>query len=172
MKIRNNMILRKYIPKDADTIVKWIKDERSFRYWCADRYPNFPISADDINCYYRIFGEDMHLFTAIDASDNIIGHFTLRYPNKSDNVLRLGFVIIDDRLRGKCIGKQMVSCAIDYAFNKLKAKKLTLGVFENNLNAFYCYKSCGFIETGQTEQYICSGETWNCIEMYILNEKI
>ncbi len=68
MKIRNNMILRKYIPKDADTIVKWIKDERSFRYWCADRYPNFPISADDINCYYRIFGEDMHIFTAIDAS--------------------------------------------------------------------------------------------------------
>lgn len=165
------MILRKYLPKDADTIVKWIKDERAFHYWCADRYPNFPISGDDINCYYRIFGEDMLIFTAIDAFDNVIGHFTLRYPNKGDKkVLRLGFVIIDNKLRGKGIGKQMVSCAIDYAFKKLKADKLTLGVFESNLNAFYCYKSCGFIETGLTEQYICSGETSNCIEMYILNE--
>ncbi|MDE6605704.1 MAG: GNAT family N-acetyltransferase [Clostridia bacterium] len=165
------MILRKYLPKDADTIVKWIKDERAFHYWCADRYPNFPIFADDINCYYRIFGEDMLIFTAIDDFDNVIGHFTLRYPNKDDKtVVRLGFVIIDDKLRGKGIGKQMVSCAIDYAFNKLKADKLTLGVFENNLNAFYCYKSCGFIETGIIEQYFCSGETWNCIEMYILNE--
>lgn len=171
MKSRNKIILRKYIPRDADYIVKWIKDERSFHYWCADRYPNFPIFADDMNCYYNKFGDNMHIFTALDAFDNVIGHFTFRYPNESDKtVIRLGFVIIDDKLRGKGIGKQMVSCAVDYAFNNLKANELTLGVFENNLNAFNCYKSCGFIETGLIEQYNCSGETWNCIEMHILNE--
>ncbi len=170
MKNSNNMILRKYIPKDADEIIKWIKDKRAFHQWSADRYPSFPISADDINCFYHKFGENMLIFTAIDAFDNAIGHFTLRYPNKNDTtVLRLGFVIIDEKLRGKGIGKQMVSCAVDYAFNKLKADELTLGVFENNLNAYKCYKSCGFVETGLTEQYICSGETWNCIEMHILN---
>ena len=56
----------------------------------------------------------MLIFTAIDAFDNAIGHFTFRYPNKNDTtVLRLGFVIIDEKLRGKGIGKQMVSCAVD-----------------------------------------------------------
>ncbi|MDE6472468.1 MAG: GNAT family N-acetyltransferase [Clostridia bacterium] len=164
------MILRKFIPKDAETIIKWIKDERAFRQWSADRYPNFPISADDINCFYHKFGENMHIFSVIDAFDNVIGHFTLRYPNNNDKtVLRLGFVIIDDKLRCKGVGKQMVSCAVDYAFNKLKADELTLGVFENNFDAYYCYKSCGFVETGLIEQYICSCETWNCIEMHILN---
>lgn len=40
----------------------------------------------------------------------------------------------------------MVQMAIRYAFDMLKAEKITLGVFENNPAAYYCYKAAGFQE--------------------------
>lgn len=38
----------------------------------------------------------------------------------------------------------MLKAALRYAFDILKAEKVTLGVFENNEPAYYCYKAAGF----------------------------
>lgn len=72
-----------------------------------------------------------------------------------------------DTKRGQGYGKQLVSSALKYAFDELKADKVTLGVFENNTRAIHCYLSCGFniVETETAESYQCMGEIWNCIEM-------
>ena len=40
--------LRPFKKCDADTIVSWIKNERIFRFWCADRFENYPITGDDL----------------------------------------------------------------------------------------------------------------------------
>ena len=60
---------------------------------------------------------------------------------------------------------------ITYAFKILKAKKVTLGVFENNAPAYACYKSLGFREVPQEEYHTLNynGETWKVIELEILN---
>ena len=44
---------------------------------------------------------------------------------------------------------------------------LTLGVFENNPSAYYCYKAAGFKEIEMENKIIIEllGEQWNCIEM-------
>lgn len=44
--------------------------------------------------------------------------------------------------------------AIRYAFDMLKAEKITLGVFENNPSAYYCYKSVGFRENPKKEDMV------------------
>lgn len=158
--------LRKYIPQDANYIIKWIKNEKEFYLWSADRYSKYPITAYDVNTFYDKYGKDFYIFTAIDEYNRVVGHFILRYPNTNDkSIVRLGFVIIDNTLRSKGIGKEMLALAIKYAADVLLAKTLTLGVFENNPSAYYCYKSCGFIEIGEISQYNCNGELWNCIEM-------
>lgn len=78
------MKLRTYLPNDARIIVNWIKDEYALRLWSADRYRNFPVCADDINSYYNKYSENTYFFTALDELDNVIGHFTIRYPNIDD----------------------------------------------------------------------------------------
>ena len=88
-----------------------------------------------------------------------------RFTDEEKNVLRFGFVIVDDAKRGMGYGKQMLQLAIQYAFSLLKVETITLGVFEKNASAYYCYKSVGFRETGQMEDYVIAGETWKCIEM-------
>lgn len=138
------------------------------RQWCADRYEHYPVTPEDMNAYHErdIDGQHSRALTMTD-DDDIVGYITLRTPADNPTEQRLGFVIVDDSKRGCGLGKSLVSMAIDYAFKVLKAAKVSLGVFENNLSAIHCYEAAGFQRVSRldTERYECLGETWNCIEM-------
>ena len=166
--------IRPYKACDAQAIIKWIKGEYAFRQWSADRYERYPISADDMHSYYERDrnNERVWAMTAVD-DPGLIGHFTMRFPNDdSFDEIRLGFVIVDDERRGNGYGKEMLSLAVRYAFDFVKVKKISLGVFENNKPAIRCYESCGFkrVTLENTECYRCMGEVWNCIEMEMVKE--
>lgn len=160
--------LRPYQPTDANVITTWLKNEYLMRQWCADRYECYPVAPEDMNIYHEryIDGQRSCALTMVDGND-IVGYITLRTPTDDSSEQRLGFVIVDDSKRGQGFGKTLVSMAIDYAFQKLGATKVSLGVFENNPAAIRCYESVGFhrVVRQETESYECLGETWNCIEM-------
>lgn len=166
--------LRPYKPKDAEAIVSWIKDERSFRKWSSDRYGTFPITAKDINYKYLECNGDceeadnFYPMTAVDANGPV-GHLILRYTNEAKTVIRLGFIIVDDSKRGMGYGKRMIQMAMRYAFDMLKAEKITLGVFDNNSSAYYCYKAAGFQEIATEKDFVFEilGEKWKCIELEV-----
>jgi len=163
----NTMLrLRPYKRCDAERIVSWIKDERTFRQWCADRYESYPITADDMNAHYdaNAFSDGFFEMTAFDET-GITGHLIMRFTDEGKKILRFGFVIVDDAKRGKGYGKQMLELAIKYAFEILMVDKITIGVFENNESAYRCYLSVGFQDTGQTENCTILGENWKCREL-------
>ena len=138
--MKNMLRLRLYKPSDAETILKWIKDEDAFRKWSTDRYDHYPITAADMNHKYIDCNGDcaepdnFYPMTAFDES-GIVGHLILRYTDKENDVLRIGFVFVDDSKRGMGYGKQMIQLALRFAFDVMKAKKVTLGVLENNPGA-------------------------------------
>lgn len=164
--------LRPYKPEDAKTIVSWIKDERALRKWSSDRYGEYPITAEDMNYKYLECNGDceepdnFYPLTAVDA-DGPVGHLILRYTNGEKTTIRLGFIIVDDTKRGMGYGKKMIQMAMQYAFDMLGAEQLTLGVFENNPSAYYCYKAAGFKEIEMEQDFVFEilGEKWRCIEM-------
>lgn len=166
------LIIRPYKPKDAEVIVSWIKDERSLRKWSSDRYGAYPITAEDINYKYLNCNGDceepdnFYPITAVDANGPV-GHLIMRYTNKEKTIIRLGFIIVDDSKRGMGYGKRMIQMAMRYAFDMLKAEKITLGVFDNNPSAYYCYKAAGFNEVPMQEDIVIEimGEKWKCIEL-------
>lgn len=169
--------LRPYKPQDADAIVSWIKDERELRRWSSDRYGAYPVTAKDINYKYLDCNGDceepdnFYPMTAADENGPV-GHLILRYTNAAKTVIRLGFIIVDDSRRGLGYGKSMIQMAIRYAFDMLKAEKITLGVFADNLSAYHCYKAAGFREISTDKDCIFEilGEKWKCIELE-LNKK-
>jgi RimJ/RimL family protein N-acetyltransferase len=166
--------LRPYKPDDAETILKWIKDEDAFRKWSTDRYPHYPITADDMNHKYMDCNGDcmepdnFYPMTAFDET-GIVGHLILRFTDEEKKVLRFGFVIVDDSKRGMGYGKGMLRLALQFAFDIFKADKVTLGVLENNPGAYYCYKAAGFRDvTGEEpEYYILMGKKIKCLELEI-----
>jgi RimJ/RimL family protein N-acetyltransferase len=172
MKLERNlevryMTLRPFTINDAPIILSWIKDETAFRKWSADRYPVYPPMPEDMLAQYE--SGVIFPFTAIDGEGKVVGHIMLRYPDPSKTVIRFGFVIVDDQLRGKGYGKQMLQLAIQKAKNEFGAKKITLGVFDNNPSAFHCYESVGFKVIG-TDSYQIDGEEWTDKEMEITIE--
>ncbi len=143
------------------------------RQWSADRYEHYPVSPEAMNIYHERFidRQGSCALTMVDSND-IVGYITLRTPTDDSSEQRLGFVIVDDSKRGKGFGKTLVRMAVDYAFSKLGATKVSLGVFENNPAAIRCYESVGFhrLVRQEVERYECLGETWNCIEMEMLKK--
>ena len=162
--------LRPYKKCDAAHICSWIKDERTFRRWSADRFDHYPVTAEDINAYYGAAADSDSFFqmTAFDET-GAVGHLFMRFMDEEKQVLRFGFVIVDDTKRGKGYGREMIALALKYAFEILKVRKVTIGVFEDNAPAYHCYKSVGFQDVAgkEPEIYHIMGEDWKCLELAV-----
>lgn len=156
--------LRSYNENDADTILSWISDERDFYKWSAGVLGDYPISREQFG-----FVNNLMEFTAVN-DDELIGFFTMRRPTENFDELRFGFIVVDPEKRGNGYGKGMLQLGIKYAQEIIGAKKISLGVFENNESAYYCYKSVGFKDTvlDETEIYTVLGEEWKCLELEII----
>lgn len=155
--------IRPYKSTDANDILSWCQDERAFYQWTAGVMGNFPITDNEFK-----FVENLMPFTAFDE-DGILGFFTFRNPNELVDELRLGFVIVSPSKRGRGCGKAILQLGLKYAFDIYGAKKVSLGVFENNAPAYYCYKAVGFDDVllDEIETYSVLGEEWKCKELRI-----
>lgn len=155
--------IRPYKSTDANDILSWCQDERAFYQWTAGVMGNFPITNNEFK-----FVENLMPFSAFDE-DGILGFFTFRNPNELVDELRLGFVIVSPSKRGRGCGKAILQLGLKYAFDIYGAKKVSLGVFENNAPAYYCYKAVGFDDVllDDIETYSVLGEEWKCKELRI-----
>lgn len=168
------LYLRPYKKEDAKIIISWCGDETAFRKWTSDRYPSYPITEDDMNKkYFDCNGDcpeadNFYPMTACDES-GVAGHFIMRYVGGNHRILRIGFVIVDDKKRGRGYGRKMMRLAMEYAFRIAGAEQVTIGVFENNKPAYNCYKAAGFRDVWQEQQEECevSGEKWKIRELAV-----
>lgn len=163
------MILRKFRKEDAPIILGWIKSKTDLRKWSADRYHDYPATSDEMAQLYA--PDNMTPLTAEDENGNITAHISIRIPDISKpQAVRLGFIIVDDSLRGKGYGKELILQTIEYARKNLNATSISLGVFKNNPPALHCYESVGFRKVG-VETYNIDGEIWEDIEMEFINSR-
>lgn len=165
--------LRPYKPCDAEIITSWCKDELTMRKWTSDRYEKFPITAEDMNHKYIDCNGDcddadnFYPMTAFDET-GLVGHLIMRFMDKEKKTLRFGFVILNDEIRGKGYGKAMIKLAIRYAFDILKVDKITMGAFDSNMAAYYCYKAAGFRDANvECGTFDYKGEKWTFLELEI-----
>lgn len=158
------MHLRPFIAQNAATVVQWIGDKRTLRMWSADKYADFPITADDVNKFYSAQNPRLFFpFTAIEDGE-ITGHLIMRFCDRNQSLIRFGFIIVDDKKRGKGYGREMLTQAIGLAFRKYRAEKIEIGVFEDNTAARRLYASLGFSQVPDKEEtYVIDGEVRRCL---------
>ncbi len=160
--------LRPFRDSDAGIIASWITSEYAFRLWSADRYDHYPITgADIIEHYAGLSGSDRFFPMTAEDETGMVGHLIMRFTDDERKTLRFGFIIVDDSKRGKGYGKEMLSVAVRHAAEVFSPEKITIGVFENNPGAYYCYKAAGFrdVTAEPAEYYHVMGEDWKCLEM-------
>ncbi len=166
--------LRPYRESDAQYIVPWIQDERAFYLWSAGRLGEYPITSKALNEYYAAYRkqDDFFVMTAFDEA-GVAGQLLMRFLDEAKLHLHFGFIIVASDRRGKGYGQEMLHLALKYAFDILKASKITLGVFETNQKACACYKKVGFRPNPHKEPdiYRLMGEEWTCMELEITTDR-
>ena len=162
------MRIRPYINKDFDIISQWITDERAHALWCANLIP-YPVEKkgfDDL--LLRVeerFGDSPFVATTDDG--RVVGFFCFSV-NLNTNEGMLKFVVIDDTIRNKGYGYEMITLAVKYAFEIAKAGAVQLNVFPENPGAKRCYQKVGFIERSLTENaFTYKEESWGRCNMVI-----
>ncbi|MBQ1518253.1 MAG: GNAT family N-acetyltransferase [Ruminococcus sp.] len=163
------MRLRPYISDtDFNFIRKWDTDERTHALWCAGRLP-FPVTRESmdllISDHAVKYGDTP--FTATEDDDTPVGFFCIATDVKT-NTSMLRFVIVDSSLRGRGYGREMLSLAVKYAFDIVKADTVQLNVFTSNEAAKKCYLSVGFTERSVTpDVFTYKDESWGRCNMII-----
>ena len=161
------MRIRFFQTEDAKRVLKWIHSEREFRMWSVDQYGEYPIEPADIIRNYMLkmsIGEFYPLIFT--EGKKVVGHLILRYPTEDKHLVQLGYIIVNDKLRGKGYGTQMIMTAIHFANKELGATKFRLGVITINEKARRCYEKIGFEPTSLKKGvYNFHGEEWDYQEM-------
>ena len=100
------------------------------------------------------------------GGDKIVGHCHLVYANEEKTEIRLCFVVVDDKERGKGYGEKLVKAAVKYSILFLGADTVSLRVYNNNPGAKKCYEKCGFVprENGHS-LFEYKDWKWGCTEM-------
>ena len=135
------LTLKPFKNSDAAFFAEFLKNEQTYALICGGKYGDYPVKAEDIINYYAALS-NAYPMTAF-FENRAVGHILIV---KSGQSVLLGSVVIDSAERGKGLGKKMLKAAVNYAFENLGAKEITIGVFEQNLAALSLYKSLGFVE--------------------------
>ncbi|MGF1731743.1 GNAT family N-acetyltransferase [Photobacterium kasasachensis] len=155
------MYLARFSEDDYEKLISWVPNE-AFNYLWGGPVYSFPLTIEQIHGH--VSKPEVNPFVLLD-NDNVIGYIELH--RESVSVYRLCRVLIaSESDRGKGYGKRLVALALDYALDTLKAKKVTLAVFEHNDRAISCYQSLGFTVTAkETGLRSFNGESWNLLYM-------
>lgn len=146
--------LRPFKPTDSETIATWFDDEIAFNYWSGGQY-QYPLTAEQIKDKSIKYQNDENawMMTALDENGDICGHFILRLADYEKNSIHIGHIVVSPNKRGQGLGKAMIETALKYAVDILGMKRITLGVYADNIPARKCYESIGFKEYSQEKEH-------------------
>ncbi len=81
-------------------------------------------------------------------------------------------LIFDPEYLGKGVGTDATRLCVDYAFQRLNAHRIWLGVNKENVGAVNCYTKVGFkIEGELRDEIFCHGHYVNALRMGVLESE-
>lgn len=89
----------------------------------------------------------------------------IHWPNRN---AEMGIMIGDKNYWGKGLGTEICNLTVNYAFETLNLRKITLTVFSNNPGAIKLYKKIGFIEEGCLKEHVFKGGEY--LDKYVMSK--
>ena len=144
--------LRPFVTTDIDQLIAWVPSADFLLQFAGPRF-RYPLTREQLEGFLeRSSGaESLHMpFAAMDAATReTIGHIQLVSIDRPNRSVTIGRVLVGPaELRGRGVGRQMVSTALRIAFEELDMHRVDLGVFDFNTSAIACYERVGFRREG------------------------
>ena len=103
--------------------------------------------------------------------NEVIGHVGLYNIDFRIRKAEFAILIAGEKNQGKGYGTICTKFMVDYAFNELNIRKITLSLLSDNIPALSLYKKCGFVQEGllKNEQFK-NGKYHDIVLMALFNE--
>ena len=155
-----------------ENYLDWLNDPEVNRYLESGRFPYTKAQLEQF--YDRLSGttDKVILAVAEKGSDLHIGNVKLEPINWVDRTTVLGILIGDKIKWGMGYGTEATRLAVEYAFDRLNLRKVSLGVVADNTAAFKTYRKLGFVVEGTKRQevFLC-GDFVDVLWMGLLKEE-
>jgi RimJ/RimL family protein N-acetyltransferase len=150
------------------TYVSWMNDEEVNKY--LDGGGEYTM--EKLKAYLvDVVKKDLY-FWAIHLNDNgkHIGNIKIDSISQRNGIGVYGILMGDKTEWGKGYGKEASQMVIDFCFNELGLRKISLGVIEDNEGAVQLYYNLGFINEGTLIKHgKYDGKYCNSLQMSLFN---
>ncbi len=155
----NRLYLREVRESDInENYCRWLNDHEVNQY-LESRFS--PYSEDMIRSYLREMTDDPNsVFMAMihKKTKTHIGNIRIGYINWLHRFADVSLIIGEKRFWKRGYGTEAIKLAVEYAFNTLDLRRLTAGIYANNIGSIKAFKKAGFLEEGiQKEHRFCHG---------------
>jgi RimJ/RimL family protein N-acetyltransferase len=165
--------------EDFKKIIKWNEGKSAdfLLQWSGPFY-KYPLTQEQFDSYYDnyISKEKGTLFVfkiIYKETNEMVGTIELDIKDRVNGIARVArFLIGEESLRGKGIGREALKEVIRFGFEELNLNKVTLGAFDFNKSAIRCYEIVGFkIEELKEKYRKAENGWWNLYDMGIAREQ-
>ncbi|QUM89761.1 GNAT family N-acetyltransferase [Moritella sp. 36] len=156
------MQLKRFSKEVASEIITWFPTQKQSLLW-GGRVFGWPIEASEI--IERSEHSNLEFYTLADGND-ALGF--IEQQKISETEMRLCRIVVSPYHRGKGLGKKLVQLSLNEIQQRRTYKTVTLGVFTENVSAYNCYKSLGFVAIDKEPKFKeFGGEKWPWVQMEI-----
>jgi RimJ/RimL family protein N-acetyltransferase len=155
----------------SDEYVSWLNDYEVYKY--------LETGGDSNLMKLNQFLEDVErkniYFWGIHLKEGLkhIGNIKIDPINNKNQLGEYGILMGDRSECNKGYAKEASKCVIQFCFEVLELRKITLGVLDNNKAALQLYLNLGFKSEGVYEKHgIYDGKYCNCIRMALFNPTV
>ena len=132
--------LKTFRETHASVVADWVQTTDQLKRLAPGS--TMPLTAEKVLAWRRPHGYVFEL--AREGDDTPIGYAELNPMQRERGHLWLGHVILCPTERGRGIGTVFVRMLLEYAFDQLAARCVSLIVYPNNKPAVDCYQRVGF----------------------------
>jgi len=142
------IILMPITPEDFPTLISWAVSEEFLLLWTGRTF-TYPLTEKQLIKHYNgmLRKKPVRMIYKAMNGNTHIGNITVDWEKSFKDEAAITCVIVGDNyFHGKGIGEKIVNEACRIAYDELGKNKLSLNVFDFNLQAVRCYEKCGFKE--------------------------
>ncbi|WP_339719384.1 GNAT family N-acetyltransferase [uncultured Paraglaciecola sp.] len=138
----------------------WFSNHQAIYTWGG---PNMAYPMSDDNFLKCLTAEHFNSFCLLNDEQQLVafGQYYRRLEHH-----HLGRLAVNPKYRGQGLAKTLIKLLLEQAYLTQTAKGASLFVFKDNIVAYQCYQSLGFIETDYPEQPF-PGNMQNCAYMVL-----
>ncbi len=144
----------KLAPLDVSDItsdyVNWLNDPATFEFLGS----KFPQTVTSVRRYVESLSHPNFISRIIRCEDDVhVGNIAMNGFSTVNRRMELGIMIGDPSARGKGLGREACSLAIEHVFDHLNVHKVTAGTVVDNAGMTHVFQALGFVIEGTLREH-------------------